>query len=137
MCIRDRDFGVPQNRERIYIVGLNKEYYNISDDYEFKFPSPTYEKTRLGDILEHDVDEKYTISDALWEGHQRRKKEHKKKGNGFGYSLFNEESEYTNTISARYYNCLLYTSYLVSHIITSSWVYSIFIISHVYTWINT
>ena len=52
------------------------------------------------------MDEKYTISDALWEGHQRRKKEHKKKGNGFGYSLFNEESEYTNTISA----CLLYTS---------------------------
>lgn len=49
------------------------------------------------------MDEKYTISDALWEGHQRRKKEHKKKGNGFGYSLFNEESEYTNTISARYY----------------------------------
>lgn len=101
--LRAGDFGVPQNRERIYIVGLNKEYYNISDDYEFKFPTPTYEKTRLGDILEHDVDEKYTISDALWEGHQRRKKEHKKKGNGFGYSLFNEESEYTNTISARYY----------------------------------
>ena len=101
--LRAGDFGVPQNRERIYIVGLNKEYYNISDDYEFTFPTPTYEKTRLGDILEHDVDEKYTISDALWEGHQRRKKEHKKKGNGFGYSLFNEESEYTNTISARYY----------------------------------
>lgn len=101
--LRAGDFGVPQNRERIYIVGLNKEYYNISDDYEFKFPTPTHEKTRLGDILEHDVDEKYTISDALWEGHQRRKKEHKKKGNGFGYSLFNEESEYTNTISARYY----------------------------------
>ena len=101
--LRAGDFGVPQNRERIYIVGLNKEYYNISDDYEFKFPTPTYEKTRLGDILEQDVDEKYTISDALWEGHQRRKKEHKKKGNGFGYSLFNEESEYTNTISARYY----------------------------------
>lgn len=77
--LRAGDFGVPQNRERIYIVGLNKEYYNISDDYEFKFPTPTYEKTRLGDILEHDVDEKYTISDALWEGHQRRKKEHKKK----------------------------------------------------------
>ena len=33
----------------------------------------------------------------------RRKEEHKKKGNGFGFSLFNEESEYTNTLSARYY----------------------------------
>ena len=47
--------------------------------------------------------EKYTISDRLWAGHQRRKKEHIEKGNGFGYSIFNESSPYTSTISARYY----------------------------------
>jgi DNA (cytosine-5)-methyltransferase 1 len=35
------------------------------------------------------VDPKYTISDKLREGHQRRKLEHAKKWNGFGYSLFN------------------------------------------------
>lgn len=101
--LRAGDFGVPQNRERIYIVGFDKNYFILPDDYEFEFPKPTHTKTRLGDILEKDVDEKYTISDALWQGHQRRKKEHKEKGNGFGYSLFNENSEYTNTISARYY----------------------------------
>lgn len=101
--LRAGDFGVPQNRERIYIVGFNKREFDIPEDYSFEFPEPTHEKTRLGDILEKNVDEKYTISDALWEGHQRRKKEHKEKGNGFGYSLFNEDSEYTNTISARYY----------------------------------
>lgn len=101
--LRAGDFGVPQNRERIYIVGLDKDYFDLPDDYEFMFPEPTYEKTRLGDILEKNVDDKYTISDSLWEGHQRRKKEHKEKGNGFGYSLFNSESEYANTISARYY----------------------------------
>ena len=101
--LRAGDFGVPQNRERIYIVGISKDYYNLPDEYEFSFPQPTYEKTRLGDILERNVDDKYTISDALWDGHQRRKKEHIEKGNGFGFSLFNEESEYTNTISARYY----------------------------------
>jgi DNA (cytosine-5)-methyltransferase 1 len=39
----------------------------------------------------------------LWAGHKRRKEEHKNKGNGFGYSLFNENSAYTSTISARYY----------------------------------
>ena len=55
------------------------------------------------DILEENVDDKYTISDSLWAGHQRRKQEHKEKGNGFGYSLFNADSVYTNTISARYY----------------------------------
>lgn len=38
----------------------------------------------------------------MWQGHQRRKLEHQYKGNGFGYSLFNHESSYTNTISARY-----------------------------------
>ena len=101
--LRAADFGVPQNRERIYIVGISKEHYDLPDDYDFEFPKPTYEKTRLGDILERNVDDKYTISDALWDGHQRRKKEHQAKGNGFGFSLFNNESEYTNTISARYY----------------------------------
>lgn len=101
--LRAGDFGVPQNRERIYIVGFNRKYYNIPKDYDFKFPEPTFEKTCLGNILEKNVDGRYTISDSLWEGHQRRKKEHKEKGNGFGYTLFNEKSEYTNTLSARYY----------------------------------
>jgi len=101
--LRAGDFGVPQNRERIYIVGISKDCFNLPENYEFEFPMPTYQKTRVGNILEQDVNEKFTISDALWEGHQRRKKEHQEKGNGFGYSLFNADSEYTNTISARYY----------------------------------
>lgn len=92
-----RDFGIPQNRERIYIVGFRDH------SVEFEFPQPTRIPTKVGNILEQSVDEKYTISDKLWEGHQRRKLMHKEKGNGFGYSLFNQESEYTNTISARYY----------------------------------
>lgn len=90
-----KDFGVPQNRERIYIIGF-------LDDVDFHFPKPL-KKVKVGDILEKNVDEKYTISDKLWAGHQRRKEEHKQKGNGFGYSMFNKESEYTSTISARYY----------------------------------
>lgn len=97
--LKARDFGVPQNRERIYIVGFRKDLKDI----DFKFPEPLNIKTSVGDILEDSVDEKYTISDKLWAGHKRRKKEHKLKGNGFGYSLFNKNSEYTNTISARYY----------------------------------
>ncbi len=101
--LRAADFGVPQNRERIYIVGFDKEYYNIPDDYTFPFPDPLCIPTRVGDILEEMVGEKYTISDKLWEGHQRRKKDNRKQGKGFGYSLFNEDSPYTSTISARYY----------------------------------
>ncbi|CAA0156799.1 DNA cytosine methyltransferase [Tenacibaculum maritimum] len=95
--LRARDFGLPQNRERIYIVGFLDEAIN------FKFPEPTLKKTRVGNILESKVDEKYTISDRLWAGHQRRKRENKLKGKGFGYGIVNENSEYTNTLSARYY----------------------------------
>ena len=91
-----RDFGVPQNRERIYIIGF-------LDDVDFDFPKPLKVKVKLGDILDRNVDEKYTISNKLWAGHRRRKKEHERKGNGFGYCLFDKDSEYTSTISARYY----------------------------------
>lgn len=96
-----RDFGCPQNRERIYIVGFNREKVRNVD--EFEFPIPPKPRTRVGDILEKNVDSKYTISDRLWAGHQRRKQKNKAKGKGFGYSLVNENSPYTNTISARYY----------------------------------
>ena len=95
-----RDFGVPQNRERIYIVGINKRKLG---SIGFKFPEPSYKPTKLGDILENKVDDKYTLSNKLWQGHKRRRKEHRAKGNGFGYSLFDRNSKYTSTISARYY----------------------------------
>lgn len=95
--LRARDFGLPQNRERILIVGF------LDDNVKFEFPKPTGTATRVGDILEQKPDDKYTISDRLWEGHQRRKKENKLKGKGFGFGIVDENSEYTNTISARYY----------------------------------
>ncbi|MCS4488431.1 DNA (cytosine-5-)-methyltransferase [Streptococcus sciuri] len=101
ILFKAKDFGVPQNRERIYIIGFDKR--QVSNYADFEFPTPPMTETRLGDILEDSVSDKYTISDTLWQGHQRRKKEHKKNGNGFGYSLFNADSLYTNTISARYY----------------------------------
>ena len=96
-----KDFGLPQNRERIYIVGFNKDKIHNYED--FKAPKPPCTATKVGDILEEKVSEKYTISDKLWEGHQRRKRDNKVAGKGFGYSLFNKFSQYTNTISARYY----------------------------------
>lgn len=99
--LRARDFGCPQNRERIYIVGFDKQ--QIKNAENFSFPEPLPIETSLGSILESNVNDKYTISDRLWYGHQRRKREHKAKGNGFGYSIFNETSPYTNTLSARYY----------------------------------
>lgn len=105
--LRAGDFGVPQNRERIFIVGFDKNYFGNDIDFEsvFNWPVAPLTPTRLGDILEDSemLDPKYTLSEKLWSGHQRRKEEHKEKGNGFGYSLFNADSPYANTISARYY----------------------------------
>src|SRR5699024_7302047 len=46
---KSRDFGVPQNRERIYIVGFDKRQLKYTD---FDFPSPPCIQTKLGEILE-------------------------------------------------------------------------------------
>ena len=108
--LRAADFGIPQNRERIYIVGFNKDYFGNQCDFPniFQWPTPSNISISVGSILEDlsllpASEDKFTISDKLWSGHLRRKAEHKNKGNGFGYCLFNENSAYTNTLSARYY----------------------------------
>jgi DNA (cytosine-5)-methyltransferase 1 len=98
MVMKSIDFGVPQNRQRIYIVLWREGLLE-----KFEYPEPTVKVTRVGDVLESKPDAKYTISDRLWAGHQRRKIENKKNGKGFGFGLVDEESAYTNTISARYY----------------------------------
>lgn len=112
--LRAADFGAPQNRERIFIVGFDKDYFsNVDFNRMFRWPLPPCTPTKVGDIFQSAEEllqdtqkngrDAYTISDKLWAGHKKRKEEHKTKGNGFGYSLFDAESEYTNTISARYY----------------------------------
>lgn len=96
--LRARDFDLPQNRERIFIVAF-------SSPIHFEFPSPPDLKTIhcLGDILESNVDDLYTISDRLYQGHLRRREQNAKSGKGFGFSVFSPKAKYTNTISARYW----------------------------------
>ncbi|MCW3107658.1 MAG: dcm [Segetibacter sp.] len=99
MVLNARDFGLPQHRERLYIVAVHTDKVR---QRTFHFPTPPKIKTIFGSILETNVPAKYTLSDTLWAGHQRRKKEHECKGNGFGYRLFTPASQYTSTLSARY-----------------------------------
>ena len=56
----------------------------------------------LRDILESDVDDKYTLSDKLWEYLQNYAAKHKAAGNGFGYGLADPDG-IARTLSARYY----------------------------------
>ncbi len=86
---------VPQHRERIYIVGF-REVTN------FDFPLIPDLKPRLRDILEPEVDGKYTLSDHLWTYLQDYAAKHKAAGNGFGFGLPDFEGT-TRTLSARYY----------------------------------
>ena len=98
--INGKDY-VPQNRERIFIVCFKEEIY---PDIDFEFPKSSKKRLYdLKDILEDKVDDKYTLSDKLWNYLQRHKENSRKKGNGFGYGIINKDSDYTRTLSARYY----------------------------------
>jgi DNA (cytosine-5)-methyltransferase 1 len=86
---------VPQHRERIFIVGFKKPTV-------FEFPELKSKRPKLADILEKNVDEKYTLKDGTWNALQRHKTKHKAKGNGFGFSLADKDG-IAKTLSARYY----------------------------------
>ena len=75
--LNTKDYGIPQNRERIYIVGFR-------DDVEFEFTEKQELQLRLKDMLEDSVDEKYHLSQKLVSYFKDHKKKHDAKGNGFG-----------------------------------------------------
>ena len=99
-AILDGQNFVPQHRERILIVGFDRERYR---DIIFRFDiTPKEPRPVLEDILEHDVNAKYTLTDKLWEYLQNYAAKHKAAGNGFGYGLA-DFNGVTRTLSARYY----------------------------------
>ena len=57
--LNSKDFGIPQNRERVFIVSIRKDI----DDGKFVFPEPVPLELRLKDMLENEVDEKYFMSE--------------------------------------------------------------------------
>jgi DNA (cytosine-5)-methyltransferase 1 len=59
-----KNYGVPQNRERVFIVSIRKDI----DKGTFKFPEPFESDKRLKDILEDEVDEKYFLSEKMIKG---------------------------------------------------------------------
>lgn len=87
---------VPQRRKRCYMVCFRKDL-NIN----FKFPEITGEPLNLKSILESDVDDSYTISDRLWQGHINRSARNVARGTGFtAYTA--DINKPSNTLVARY-----------------------------------
>lgn len=93
-------YFVPQNRERIIIVGFLKEVYEGMDD--FQFPKMPEQKMIFRDILESKQESKYTLTDNLWKYLRDYADKHKAKGNGFGFGL-TDLNGISRTLSARYY----------------------------------
>lgn len=70
-----KDFGVPQNRERVFTVSLLNG--------EFEFPEPQPLTVKLKDILEDEVNERYYLSEKAIAGFMRHNENHERKGTGF------------------------------------------------------
>lgn len=82
--LNSKDFGVPQNRERIYIVCFR----NDIDSSMFQFPEKTDDTKRIFNILDDaPISPKYYLSDVYVETLREHKKRHESKGNGFGYEI--------------------------------------------------
>ena len=82
--LNSKDFGVPQNRERIYIIAFR----NDIDSSDFVFPIGGKTKTCIGDVIEEKpVSVKYYLSTTYLETLIRHRARHEAKGNGFGYEI--------------------------------------------------
>lgn len=105
--LKATDFGVPQKRERVYIVGFDRDHYgDVNASEVFENLEGLEETSRLSDALEargSNYLSKYTISDRLLEGLERRMARHAAKGNGFGHKVFSGDEASCNTITSRYY----------------------------------
>jgi DNA (cytosine-5)-methyltransferase 1 len=75
-----KDFNIPQNRERVFIIGIRDDEDNI-----FQFPKEVTLQKRLKDVLEENVPEKYFLSDKAINGFVEHTKRQQDKGNGFKF----------------------------------------------------
>lgn len=84
--INAKNFGVPQNRERIFIIGFRKDLGIKEED--FCYPEPTDTTKTIKDIIEKDVvSAKYYLSATYLDCLEKHKARNEAKGNGFGYEI--------------------------------------------------
>lgn len=98
--VMDGQTYVPQHRERIMIVGFDRDIFGGEED--FSFPEQKRAERSIKEILDSNIEDKYTLSDKLWGYLQNYAEKHRAKGNGFGYGMV-DLNGITRTLSARYY----------------------------------
>lgn len=98
--VMDGQTYVPQHRERIMIVGFDQDIFHGKE--QFAFPEQKQSTRSIKEILDPDIDEKYTLSDKLWNYLQNYAEKHRAKGNGFGFGMV-DLNGISRTLSARYY----------------------------------
>lgn len=87
-----KNFGVPQNRPRVYIMGFDREYWgDCVDDLDNTLPKEKEEKIYedLNDLLEMNAEPQFFLSSGYVETLEKHKARHEAKGNGFGYKIVN------------------------------------------------
>jgi len=88
-----KNYGVPQNRERVFIIGIRDDA-----DNNFKFPKPFHLTKRLKDVLEADVDEKYYLSDTMIESFINRPQ-----SENYPFAPLDQDATHTQFLTARYF----------------------------------
>lgn len=88
--LNTKEHGIPQNRERIFIVGFK-------DSREYRFPIKEQLNLKLKDLLEDDVDEKYYLSEKMLKGLMSGGDWSKR------FEPHNEEDDYSKCLTARYF----------------------------------
>ena len=87
--LNSKDFGVPQNRERIYIVAFRDDIA----PFNFNFPEKTDDTKVIADIIEdEETSSKYYLSTVYLNSLRKHRKRHEAKSNGFGYEVRDHDS---------------------------------------------
>lgn len=87
------DFGVPQHRERIYIIGFRKDLHINVDDFHYPTPTtPEGKRAKFRDVMEKCVPSvKYYLSNVYVETLKRHRARHEAAGHGFGYEIIDTD----------------------------------------------
>lgn len=104
-----KDHGVPQNRERVFLIGIRDD-----QDNRFQFPAEEHLTKRLKDVLENDVDDKYFLSEKMIKGFMIHNENHNSKGTGFIFEPKNE-NQIANCLRANASICATDTTLKVKY----------------------